>query len=131
MSLGEEIRLQEQILEQMESARRLAYRGPLVLNMSVDTSVRNPPQAHSIAKNLLDLFSKPRPELQVNRNLIYADDVQVHGLAVWCRHGQPEPRIDSVSRHWRASVLTSQSPRRQESSGESKRVRIRTCWKKH
>lgn len=93
MSDAEEISLQSQILAQMENGKRLAYRGPLVVDMSVDTTVKNPPQAHSIAKNLLDLFSRPRSELGVGRNLLYRDDEQIHGLSFWCNHGQEEPRI--------------------------------------
>lgn len=93
MSDMDEIILQTQILEQMEKLGRRAYRGPIVLDISVDTTVKNPPQAHSIAKNLLDLLSRPRPELGVGRNLLYQDDVQIHGLSFWCRHGQNEPRI--------------------------------------
>ena len=93
MSAAEEISLQTQILDQMEGLGRLAYRGPLVLDMSVDTTERNPPQAHSIAKNLLDLFSTPRSELGVSRKLIYGDDVQIEGLSFWCSHGQEKPRI--------------------------------------
>jgi hypothetical protein len=79
--------------------RRKAFRGPLALRLTLATTEKTPPHSHNIAKNLLDLFAKPRPSLPTRRrSLLYADDSQVHALAVTCHHGEATPRIFAVAR---------------------------------
>jgi hypothetical protein len=86
--------IQDQLLKQLISQRRRAFRGPLVLRTTLGTTDRNPTQAHHIAKNLLDLFGKPRRGLSTHRRaLLYEDDYQVHALSVSCVHGQSSPYI--------------------------------------
>lgn len=93
MRLEEQVRFQEQVRSQMQRFDRAAFRGPIVLQLSLGTTAKNPPHAHSIAKNLLDLLGKPLPELGSRHSLLYIDDRQIHGLAVHCRHRQEAPSI--------------------------------------
>src|SRR5262245_53922569 len=75
--------------------RRHAFRGPIALEMSLHTSGKTPSHGHTIAKNLLDLLSRPQPGVRTDRRgLLYYDDSQIHGLSVSCLHGQAKPRID-------------------------------------
>ena len=91
--------VQRQLLQQLSKRRRLAFRGPLVLRLDVTTSHKTPTHLHHIAKNLLDLFAKPRPALKTRRcSLLYLDDRQIHGLVVSCRHGETEPVISIEAR---------------------------------
>jgi hypothetical protein len=74
--------------------RRLAFRGPLILGMSVKTTGKTPSHAHTIAKNLLDLVGRPLPSLDTRRRgLLYFDDMQVQGLSVHCVHGEPRAEV--------------------------------------
>ncbi|HLL45716.1 MAG TPA: hypothetical protein VK399_03365 [Longimicrobiaceae bacterium] len=93
MQREEELRFQEQVRRQMQRFDRAAFRGPIVLQLSLGTTAKNPPHAHSIAKNLLDLLSKPFPELGSRHSLLYLDDQQIHGLAVRCHHRQEKASI--------------------------------------
>ncbi|HEX8670952.1 MAG TPA: hypothetical protein VF710_03650 [Longimicrobium sp.] len=93
MRLAEQVELQRQVRAGMRRFDRAAFRGPIVLQLTLGTTAKNPPHAHSITKNLLDLLGKPLSGLGSRHALLYHDDRQVHGLAVRCRHRQPEPRI--------------------------------------
>ena len=87
-------RFQKQVLKQLTKWTRYAFRGPIVLQMSISTTEKTPSHVHTIAKNLLDILSKPRPGLCTSRRgLLYLDDVQVHGLSVSAQHGESAPRI--------------------------------------
>ena len=86
--------VQLQVLRQMESSGRRAFRGPIALRLRLDTTEKNPTHSHHVAKNLLDLFGKPRRSVPTGRRaLLYPDDQQVHALSVTCRHGESEPTI--------------------------------------
>ncbi len=87
-------KVQEQVLREMERSGRRAFRGPIALRLLMQTSERNPAHSANIAKNLLDLFAKPRPALRSHRaGLLYADDRQVQALSVTCHHGEAKPMI--------------------------------------
>lgn len=90
--------VQNQLLEQLIYLRRRAFRGPLALRLTLSTTEKTPTHSHHIAKNLLDLFNKPRPALVTKRrSLLYTDDSQVHALAVTCHHGDNAPKISAVA----------------------------------
>lgn len=55
--------VQRQLLDWLVTLRRTAFRGPLALRLMLQTADKNPTHSHHIAKNLLDLFSTPRPGL--------------------------------------------------------------------
>ena len=94
MRAEEQVEFQRQVVREMGRFGRGAFSGPIVMSLSADTTVQNPPHAHSIAKNTLDLLSIPVAQLGRGRPLLYRDDRQIHGLAVRCRHRQAEPRIN-------------------------------------
>ena len=86
--------VQGQLLQSLIDQHRMAFRGPLALRLWISTTDKTPTHSHNIAKNLLDLFGKPRANLATRRDsLLYTDDQQVHALSVTCHHGQAEPRI--------------------------------------
>lgn len=90
--------VQGQLLKQLTKLRRRAFRGPVALRLTLRTTERTPTHSHNIAKNLLDLFGKPRPSLATRRSsLLYADDRQVHALSVTCHHGETAPEISVVA----------------------------------
>jgi hypothetical protein len=86
--------VQRVLLKQMIRRRRRAFKGPLALRLTIGTSHKTPAHSHTTAKNLLDLFGKPRPTLATRRRaLLYHDDRQIHGLSVTCHHGEATPTI--------------------------------------
>ena len=89
---------QASVLAQMKERRRLAYRGPLVLQLRVVTSEKNPSHIHTVAKNLVDLLGRPMVDLSERSGLLYRDDRQISGLTVSCEHGGAEPAISIGSR---------------------------------
>ena len=79
--------VQRQLLNEMIRRRRRAFMGPLALRLTIETSHKTPTHSHTIAKNLLDLFGKPRPTVATRRRaLLFHDDRQIHGLSVTCHH---------------------------------------------
>jgi len=95
---GDKDEVQRQLLEQLGNLHRRAFRGPLALRLTLRTTEKTPTQSHNVAKNLLDLFGRPRLTLATRRHsLLYADDHQVHALAVGCRHGEDAPMISAVA----------------------------------
>jgi hypothetical protein len=89
-SAAHQIALQKNILRWMTQNRRRPFRGPIAMRLQVTTTKRDPPQAYTIAKNLLDLFSRPVAGLVTGRQrLLYVDDSQVQALSVYCQHGGP------------------------------------------
>jgi hypothetical protein len=64
------------------------------LSVQLSTTKATAPQAHTIAKNLLDLLGPRRPKVRNSReHVLYKDDSQIHALAVSCRHGEERPMI--------------------------------------
>ncbi len=94
MSMSDKNEVQRQVLKSLADLGRYAFRGPLALRLILFTSDKNPTHSHHIAKNLLDLFGKPRSHVATNRRgLLYMDDRQVHALSVTCHHGRDAPGI--------------------------------------
>src|SRR5215471_8517147 len=66
---------QRKILRELKDVKRAAYRGPLALSVELSTTRATAPQAHTIAKNLLDLFGSRRANVRSSRKeLLYKDD---------------------------------------------------------
>jgi len=85
---------QRKILRELDDIGRAAFRGPLALSVQLSTTRATAPQAHTIAKNLLDLLGARRPNVRKSRKeLLYKDDSQIHALSVACVHGEERPMI--------------------------------------
>ncbi len=94
MKAAEQDILQEQIVKALNEQGQQAYCGPIALQVDLATTGRTAPQAQTIAKNFLDLFSTRRPKVSGRRSkLLYRDDRQIQALSVSCRHGQSHPYI--------------------------------------
>jgi len=94
MPLGDKLNFQRQVVEQMGDLHRKAFKGPILLKMSLSTTGSNPNHAHTVTKNLLDLLSSPLSELNSPLSaILYKDDRQVEALSVTCHHGEAAPRI--------------------------------------
>lgn len=98
MSAADRDKFQDAVAEQLTSIQRSTFRGDVALKLDLATTSRNAPQAHTIAKNLLDLLGKRRDGVNwPKRHILYTDDSQVQALSVSCRHGanQPDIRIEA------------------------------------
>ncbi len=105
MAEAEKDDIQSKVLRELEDQGRAAFRGPLALSMHLETTKPTAPQAHTIAKNLLDLLGVRRPKVRGTRNhLLYKDDSQIHALAVSCAHGNERPMITIEAMAHRAMV---------------------------
>lgn len=92
-------RFQAALSEQMATFSRAPFTGPVALKIDLATTSRNAPQAHTIAKNLLDLLGTRRPGVPgKRRHLLYKDDAQIQVLSVSCRHGEDHPMIHVAGR---------------------------------
>jgi hypothetical protein len=90
--------VQVQLLEWLVDLGRKAFRGPLALRLKLSTTEKTPTHSHNVAKNLLDLFAKPRLAVKTRRRrLLYGDDKQVRALAVTCHHGEKTPMITALA----------------------------------
>ena len=94
MPINDKLEIQRRLLQELIRQRRSAFRGPLALRLRLSTTHKTPTHLHHIAKNLLDLFSKPALALSTRRrSLLYLDNKQIHALAVTCHHGAEAPEI--------------------------------------
>ncbi|GFE97858.1 hypothetical protein [Gluconobacter sp. Gdi] len=92
-------RFQAEVSENMATFSREPFTGPIALQVDLTTTRRNAPQAHTIAKNLLDLLGTRRPKIPgKRRHLLYKDDAQIQALSVRCQHGQEDPAIHIIGR---------------------------------
>jgi hypothetical protein len=87
-------KFQAEVAKQLTSIKRSTFRGDIALKLDLATTSRNAPQAHTIAKNLLDLLGQRRPGVDwPKRSLLYNDDRQIQALSVSCHHGEDRPDI--------------------------------------
>lgn len=99
MSQADKIKLQREIISQMESSQiirsgRRAFKGPIAVSFSLSSTSKTPPHIHTAMKNLLDLFGKPLPASGIKRKgLAYYDDKQIKYLSVNYNVAQGEPKI--------------------------------------
>lgn len=85
---------QTAVAKQLTSVKRGTFRGDVALKFDLATTSKNAPQAHTIAKNLIDLLGQRRPGVKWRgRHLVYKDDRQIQALSVSCRHGEDHPSI--------------------------------------
>lgn len=94
MPEAERIRFQTQVAEQLANAQRSTFNGDIALKLELATTSKNAPQAHTIAKNFLDLLGARHNAVKwPRRHLLYKDDSQIQGLSVSCHHGDSHPEI--------------------------------------
>ncbi len=94
MHREEQQKFQSAVAEQLSMVNRSTFKGGLALRLDLVTTRHDAPQAHTIAKNLLDLLSVRGPGVDwPKRHLLYKDDSQIQALSVICRHGEKEPLI--------------------------------------
>ncbi|MCL1030193.1 hypothetical protein [Serratia silvae] len=98
-------KFQQAIAEQLTLVKRSTFTGGVALKIELGTTSKNAPQAHTIAKNLLDLLGTRRPSVSWQRqHLLYKDDRQIQALSVSCRHGEPYPSIRIEARPFTAML---------------------------
>lgn len=117
-------KFQAAIAEQLTLDRRGPFTGDVALKLHLATTGKNPPQAHTIAKNILDLLSERRPGVKWRRrHLLYKDDRQIQALSVSCRHGEDQPTIGLEARPFTAMLddleLATEAIRADEMSGDN------------
>ena len=96
---------QASIIRQLGQVKRKAFHGSIALKIDLSTTSKNPPQAHTIATNILDLLATRRSSVSgSDANLLYRDDSQIQALSVSCRHGQVCP-VTSIEGRPLASML--------------------------
>lgn len=98
-------KFQGAVAEQLTSMKRSTFMGNIALKLDLSTTSRNAPQAHTIAKNLLDLLGQRRAGVEwPRRHLLYKDDRQIQVLSVSCRHGEGRPGIGVEARPFAAML---------------------------
>lgn len=94
MPEAERDKFQEAVAEQLTTLKRATFTGDVALKIDLATTSKNAPQAHTIAKNLLDLLGARRSNVKwPRRHLLYKDDRQIQALSVSCSHGGTSPAI--------------------------------------
>ncbi|MDX7660893.1 hypothetical protein SJ554_00270 [Enterobacter asburiae] len=94
MPEAERDKFQEAVAKQLTTLKRATFTGDVALKIDLATTSKNAPQAHTIAKNLLDLLGVRRSNVKwPRRHLLYKDDRQIQALSVSCRHGEISPAI--------------------------------------
>lgn len=105
MSEVDRDRLQQAVAEQLGSVKRSTFAGDVALKINLATTSKNAPQAHTIAKNLLDLLGARSANVSwPRRHLLYKDDRQIQALSVSCRHGENFPAISIGARPFTAML---------------------------
>lgn len=99
MPEAERDKFQEAVAEQLTTLKRATFTGDVALKIDLATTSKNAPQAHTIAKNLLDLLGVRRSNVKwPHRHLLYKDDRQIQALSVSCSHGETSPAISIGAR---------------------------------
>jgi hypothetical protein len=105
MSGADRDKFQAVVAEQLMDVKRGTFRGEIALKLDLATTGRNAPQAHTIAKNLLDLLDQRRPGIDwPQRHLLYKDDRQIQALSVSCRYGEDHPGVRIEARPFAAML---------------------------
>lgn len=105
MSEADRDAFQNAVAEKLSLMKRGTFRGDVALKLHLATTSRTAPQAHTIAKNLLDLLAGRRAGVNwPKHHLLYKDDSQVQALAVSCRHGNARPHIGIEARPFPAML---------------------------
>lgn len=94
MSVNDRDEFQRTVLEQLSEQKREAFKNKVALQIHLETTSKNAPQAHTVAKNLLDLLAARRSTVAGRtKYVLYRDDSQIQMLTVSCRHGANSPMI--------------------------------------
>jgi hypothetical protein len=94
MPEADRVKFQRGVVQGLRDQDRKSFKGPIALDLRLATTRHDAPQAHTIAKNLLDLLCWPEAALgQPAAKLLYGDDSQIHALSVSCRHGKEHPNF--------------------------------------
>lgn len=105
MSLADRTAFQTAVAVQLAAARRSTFRGDVALKLDLATTSKTAPQAHTIAKNLLDLLGTRQTGVPwPKRSLLYGDDRQIRALSVTCRHGEEHPSMRIEARPFAAML---------------------------
>lgn len=105
MPEGDRDRFQQAVADQLVSVKRSTFAGDVALKIDLATTSKNAPQAHTIAKNLLDLLGTRGANVSwARRHLLYKDDRQIQALSVSCRHGETSPSIRIGARPFTAML---------------------------
>ena len=90
---------QEVVMSVLSDLKSQPFSGPIALDVRLSTTRPTAPQAHTIAKNLLDLLECRRAGVRGSRShVLYKNDSQIHALAVSCTHGKDHPHISIRAR---------------------------------
>jgi hypothetical protein len=94
MKTAARVAFQRRLVDELQARNRGPYKSNIALELRLATTSHAAPQAHTIAKNLLDLLGQPEAALgEPAPPLMYLDDKQIHALAVSCGHGETTPNI--------------------------------------
>lgn len=89
------------VTKQLAETKRAGFRGDVALKLDLATTGKTAPQAHTIAKNFLDLLGTRLADVDWSRrSLLYGDDRQIQALSVLCRHGEDRPGIRIEARRF-------------------------------
>ncbi|GJI98150.1 hypothetical protein RugamoR57_48680 [Duganella caerulea] len=98
-------KFQEAVAENLTLVKRSTFTSDVALKIDLSTTSKTAPQAHTIAKNLLDLLGVRRSHVKwPRRHLLYKDDRQIQALSISCRHGESSPAISIKARPFRAML---------------------------
>lgn len=96
MPEDDRLKFQRSVAEHMVDFHRYPFSGPIALSLSFTTTGKNPPQAHTVAKNYLDLLGERMQQVDFPRkHLLYKDDSQIHVLAVQGQNLPAQPLINN------------------------------------
>jgi len=105
MPEGDRDKFQEAVAENLTLMKRSTFTSEVALKIDLSTTSKTAPQAHTIAKNLLDLLGVRRSHVKwPRRHLLYKDDRQIQALSISCRHGESSPAISIEARPFRAML---------------------------
>lgn len=93
MKQPQKVEFQQKLLSKMKAIKRRAYRSPIIAEMSIKTTEKNPPHIHTVVKNYQDLFEKPLTKSIRRKGLVYLDDKKIYGLSVRYHFGDSDPEI--------------------------------------
>ena len=96
MSDAEKLAFQGALEKAMKVQKRKYFRSPVALELEYQPTQNDPPSAHEITKNYLDLLETPVPSFKTRRkHLLFENDRQIQYLSVKYRilprDDEPEP----------------------------------------
>ncbi len=90
MTAEEKRQFQRTVLSELKWLKKRAFRSDIALELLFSCQEPNPPLIHTLAKNYVDLLSKPVAGSEIKRkHILYEDDKQVKTLIVNYTVGSP------------------------------------------